>query len=85
MLNGQNFEILSPCLVKLFMYYSAVLRPTFLFQDPAHVLVILVTAFDLLESSFKSMKNDTTFVRMHSSNHLGDSKMSKNGTPLRRI
>ena len=31
------------------------------------------------------MKNDTTFVRMHSGDHLGDAKMSKTGTSLRRI
>ena len=31
------------------------------------------------------MKNDTTFVRMRSGDHLGDAKVSKNGTLLRRI
>ena len=31
------------------------------------------------------MKNDTTFVRMRSADHLGDAKMSKKGTSLRRI
>ena len=31
------------------------------------------------------MKNDTTFVRMRSGDHLGDAKMSKEGTSLRRI
>ena len=31
------------------------------------------------------MKNDTTFVRMRSGDHLGDAKMSKKGTALRRI
>ena len=30
------------------------------------------------------MKNDTTFVRMRSGDHLGDAKMSKKGTSLRR-
>ena len=29
------------------------------------------------------MKNDTTFVRMRSGDHLGDAKMSKKGTSLR--
>ena len=38
-----------------------------------------------LESSWKSMKNDTTFARMRSGDHLGDAKMSKMGTSLRRI
>ena len=31
------------------------------------------------------MKTDTTFVRMQSGDHLGDAKMSKTGTLLRRI
>ena len=31
------------------------------------------------------MKYDTTFVRMRSVDHLGDAKMSKKGTSLRRI
>ena len=31
----------------------------------------------LFESSRKNMKDDTTFVRMRSGNHLGDAKMSK--------
>ena len=29
------------------------------------------------------MKNDATFVRMRSGDHLGDAKMSKKGTLLR--
>ena len=41
--------------------------------------------FFLLESSWKNMKNDTTFVRMRSGDHLGDAKMSKKGTSLLRI
>ena len=31
------------------------------------------------------MKNDTTFVRMRSGDHLVDAKMSKKGTALHRI
>ena len=31
------------------------------------------------------MKNYTNFVRMRSGDHLGDAKMSKMGTLLRRI
>ena len=31
------------------------------------------------------MKNDATFVRMRSGDHLGDAKMSKKGTSLRLI
>ena len=38
--------------------------------------------FFLFESSWEKMKNDTTFVRMRSSDHLGDAKMSKKGTSL---
>ena len=33
--------------------------------------------FFLFESSWKKMKNDATFVRMRSGDHLGDAKMSK--------
>ena len=35
--------------------------------------------------ALRKMKNDTTFVRMRSGHHLGDAKMSKKGTSLRRI
>ena len=38
-------------------------------------------AWKLLEK----MKNDTTFVRMRSGDHVGDAKMSKKCTSLRRI
>ena len=31
------------------------------------------------------MKIDATFVRMRSGHHVGDAKMSKKGTSLRRI
>ena len=31
------------------------------------------------------MTNDTTFVSMRSGDHIGDTKMSKKGTSLRRI
>ena len=31
------------------------------------------------------MKNDTSFVRIRSGDHLWDAKMSKKGTSLRRI
>ena len=39
----------------------------------------------LFESSWKTMKNDITFVRMGSGHHFRDAKMSKRGTSLRRI
>ena len=55
----------------------------------AHLETILVifghrALIFLFESSWKNMKNDTTFVRMRSGDHLGDAKMSKKGTSLRR-
>ena len=31
----------------------------------------------MFENSWEKMKNDTTFVRMRSGDHLGDAKMSK--------
>ena len=52
------------------------------------VLVIFGRSFLKLfffERSWKNMKHDITFVRMRSSDHLGDAKMSKKGTSLRRI
>ena len=56
-------------------------------QDPLEsILVIfgrraLIFFWKLLEK----IKNDTTFVRMRSGDHLGDANMSKKGTSLRRI
>ena len=41
--------------------------------------------FFLVWQQLEKMKNDTTFVRMRSDDHLGDAKMSKKGTSLRRI
>ena len=64
---------------------------TALRQDPPPLEAILVIfgrralIFFLFESSWKKMKNDATFVRMRSGDHLGDAKMSKKGTSLRRI
>ena len=61
-------------------------------QDPppswgyfSHLWSYLLNFFVLFERSWKNMKNDTTFVRMRSSDHLGDAKMSKKGTSLCRI
>ena len=60
-------------------------------QDPPPLEAILVIfgrralIFFLFESSWKKMKNDATFVRMRSGDHLGDAKMSKKGTSPRRI
>ena len=66
-------------------------RKSELRQDPPPLEAILVIfgrralIFFLFESSWKKMKNDATFVRMRSGDHLGDAKMSKKGTSLRRI
>ena len=58
-------------------------------QDPLEAILVIfgrrALSFFLFESSWKNMKNDTTFVRMRSGDHLGDAKMSKKGTSLRRI
>ena len=59
-------------------------------QDPPLEAILVIFGhraliFFLFESSWKKMKNDTTFVRMRSGDHLGDAKMSKKGTLLRRI
>ena len=57
-------------------------------QDPLEAILVIFgrrALIFLFESSWKKIKNDTTFVRMHSGDHLGDAKMSKKGTSLRRI
>ena len=58
-------------------------------QDPLEAILVIfgrrALIFFLFESSWKNMKNDTTFVRMCSGDHLGDARMSKKGTSLRRI
>ena len=58
-------------------------------QDPLEAILVIfgrrALIFFLFESSWKNMKNDTIFVRMRSGDHLGDAKMSKKGTSLRRI
>ena len=58
-------------------------------QDPLEANLVIfgrrALIFFLFERSWKKMKNDTTFVRMRSGDHLGDAKMSKKGTSLRRI
>ena len=63
--------------------------PLRLRQDPLEAILVIfgcrALIFFLFESSWKKMKNDTTFVRMRSSDHLGDAKMSKKGTSLRQI
>ena len=50
-------------------------------QDPLEAILVIfgrrALIFFSFESSWKKMKNDTTFVRMRSGDHLGDAKMSK--------
>ena len=51
-------------------------------QDPPLEAILVIFGrraliFFLFESSWKKMKNDATFVRMRSGDHLGDAKMSK--------
>ena len=61
---------------------------TSLRQDPLEAILVIFgrrALFFLFESSGKNMKNDAIFVRMRSGDHLGDAKMSKKGTSLRRI
>ena len=58
-------------------------------QDPLEAILVIFgrrALFFLFKSSWKNMENDTTFVRMRSGDHLklGDAKMSKKGTSLRR-
>ena len=50
-------------------------------------IALQVSKLGFSPSSWKKwkIKNDTTFVRMRSGDHLGDAKMSKKGTSLRRI
>ena len=58
-------------------------------QDPLEAILVIfghrALIFCLFESSWEKMKNDTTFARMRSGDHLGDAKMSKKGTSLRQI
>ena len=66
------------------------LRGIYLRQDPLEAILVIfgrraLFIYFLFESSWKNMKKDTTFVRMRSGDHLGDAKMSKMGTSLRRI
>ena len=60
----------------------------YLRQDPLEAILVIFGRRALIFFVWKlleKMKNDTTFVRMRSGDHLGDAKMSKKGTSLRRI
>ena len=53
---------------------------SFLRQDPLEAILVIFgrrALIFLLESSWKKMKNDTTFARMRSGHHLGDAKSRK--------
>ena len=57
-------------------------------QDPLEAILVIFGRRALIFFCLKALeknKNDTTFVRMRSGDHLGDAKMSKKGTSLRRI
>ena len=57
-------------------------------QDPLEAILVIFGRRALIFFVWKlleKMKNDATFVRMRSGDHLGDAKMSKKGTSLRRI
>ena len=57
-------------------------------QDPLEAILVIFgrRAFIFFVwKLLKKMKNNTTFVRMRSGDHLGDAKMSKKGTSLRQI
>ena len=67
---------------------TALLLVFFLRQDPPLEAILVIFGrrplnFFFVRKLLKKMKNDTTFVRMRSGDHLGDAKMSKKGTSLR--
>ena len=58
-------------------------------QDPLEAILVIfgrrALTFLFVWKLLEKMKNYTAFVRMRSGDHLGDAKMSKKGTFLRRI
>ena len=57
-------------------------------QDPLENILDIFGRIFLnyfFESSWKNVRNDTTFVRMRSGDLLRDEKMSKKGTSLRQV
>ena len=71
--------------VSLHMSTSAWLK-----QDPLEAILVIfgrraLIFFVFVWKLLEKMKNNTTFVRMCSGDHLGDAKMSKKGTSLLRI
>ena len=82
------FETSSDVLIPI--YFSFAKQSTSFKAGPPLEAILVIFGrraliFFLFESSWKKMKNDATFVRMRSGDHLGDAKMSKKGTSLRRI
>ena len=85
---AKKSSLLVCCLCKIKLWNQTKLD--LLRQDPPLEAILVIFGrraliFFLFESSWKNMKNDTIFVRMRSGDHLGDAKMSKMGTSLRRI
>ena len=71
-------------------YFENSTRSTFavLRQDPPLEAILVIFGRRALLFFWKlleKMKNDATFVRMRTGDHLGDTKMSKTGASLRRI
>ena len=57
-------------------------------RTPLEAILVIFGRWALIFFVWKlmeNMKNNTTFVRMRSGDHLGDAKMSEKGTSLRRI
>ena len=72
----------------LYVVYTMVQISPALRQDPPLEAILVIFGRRALIffclKALERMKNDT-FVRMRSGDHLGDAKMSKKGTSLRRI
>ena len=63
--------------------FFVLLRP-----DPLEAILVIFGCrplFFFVWKLLEKVKNDTTFLRMRSGDHLGDAKMSKKGTSLRQI
>ena len=90
-LQSRGFSRQFHCLFSLFelasneKYNSLSLAPSFhsksLRQDPLEAILVIfgrrALIFFCLKALGKKRKNDATFVRMRSGDHLGDAKMSK--------
>ena len=75
----------STCNCETHLRLVPVIGDCILRQDPLENILVIVgrrALIFLFESSWKKMKNYTTFVRMRSCDHLGNAKMSKKGTSI---